>query len=194
MSGPTLNDRQIKDYFFKSDLALSDPEVSRLIDLEDERQLRKIILIASESICPIAVRQALATSFSNLYGEGYPSTRMSRSVEKPLMELDHHLSFFRRYSDRRYYKGCDYINAVESLCQQRAAALFATDRFDGIGPKVPASDIFANRGRGEQRRLQRLREARRDRHGASPLGGRPPDPREPGEPVGHELQHRPLHG
>ena len=135
---------QKESFLFEEDLALMDPEAVRLIELEDERQLRKIILIASESLAPLAVRQALDTTYTNLYAEGYPSTRMVRSKERPLMTFDHHLSFFRRYYDRRYYKGCDYINFVESLCKQRAAALFATDRFSGPGPKVKPEEIFAN--------------------------------------------------
>lgn len=131
-------------FLFEEELTFADPDLDHLIEIEDERQIRKIILIASESVCPRAVREALGTSFSNLYAEGYPSTRMAQSIERPLLSFDHHLSFFRRYYDRRYYKGCDYINFVEALCKQRAAALFATDRFDGPGPKVPASDIFVN--------------------------------------------------
>jgi len=141
---PNLSDKHTKNYLFDNELTALDPEISRLIDLEDERQLRKIILIASESVCPSAVRQALGTSFSNLYAEGYPATRMARSEERPLFALEHHLSYFRRYYDQRYYKGCDYINFVESLCKQRAAQLFATDRHDRPGPKIPASAIFAN--------------------------------------------------
>jgi len=62
-------------------LAQIDPEVQRLIELEDERQIRKIILIASESMSPKAVREALQSSFTHLYAEGYPSTRMIRSKE-----------------------------------------------------------------------------------------------------------------
>ncbi|MHC4943267.1 MAG: glycine cleavage system aminomethyltransferase GcvT [Planctomycetota bacterium] len=135
---------QMESYLFEDDLALVDPEIKRLMDLEDERQLRKIILIASESVAPRAVRQALDSSFTNLYAEGYPSTRMIRSKERPLLNFDHHLSFFRRYYDRRYYKGCDYINFVESLCHQRARELFATDRYSGPGPKVKAEEIFVN--------------------------------------------------
>ncbi len=135
---------QENTYLFEQSLSHVDPEISQLIELEDERQLRKIILVASESIAPMAVRQALGTSFSNIYAEGYSSTRMIRSLEKPISDFDHHLSFFRRYYDRRYYKGCDYVNFVEALCQQRAAALFATDRFNGSGPKVKAEEIFVN--------------------------------------------------
>jgi glycine cleavage system T protein len=144
MTAPRPSEKETREFLFNDDLALIDSEISNLIDLEDERQVRKIILIASESACPLAIRQALSTSFSNLYAEGYPSTRMSRSVEKPLSATDHHLSFFRRYYDRRYYKGCDTINIVESLCQQRAAELFATDRFDGPGPKITADQIYVN--------------------------------------------------
>ncbi len=129
-------------FLFENGLTQTDSEVTRLIDLEEERQIRKIILIASESVCPRAVRETLSSSFSNLYAEGYPSTRMAQSVEQPIDAHDHHLSFFRRYYDQRYYKGCDYINFVESLCKQRAARLFATDRF--AGPKIAPSELFVN--------------------------------------------------
>lgn len=144
MTSPTLTGKEIKEYMFFDDLEMADPLISRLIQLEDERQLRKIILIASESVCPEAVRQALATSFSNLYAEGYPSTRMARSEERPITAIDHHLSFFRRYYDQRYYKGCDYINFVEALCKQRAAQMFAPDRFESNDTQLSASDLFVN--------------------------------------------------
>jgi len=141
MDHPADNKRR---YLFDNNLETTDPEIMQLMDMEDERQVRKIILIASESVSPRPVRQALSSSFTNLYAEGYPSTRMIQSKERPIENLEHHLSFFRRYYDRRYYKGCDYINVIEAICQQRAAQLFATDRFDGPGPKVSADEIYAN--------------------------------------------------
>ena len=60
------------DYLFRGKLAELDPEVHELTQLESERQARKLILIASESTSPLAVREALASSFQNLYAEGYP--------------------------------------------------------------------------------------------------------------------------
>ncbi|MCZ6690037.1 MAG: serine hydroxymethyltransferase [Planctomycetota bacterium] len=114
-----------------------DPETQAFIDFESDRQIRKIILIASESICPPAVREALASEFTNIYAEGYPSTRMRRHERDEVMDVSRHLSFFRRYSDRRYYKGAEYANFVESLTVRRLADLFATKN-------IPAEEIYAN--------------------------------------------------
>ncbi len=114
-----------------------DPEIARLIALEDVRQSDKLQMIPSESICPPSVLAALATPFANKYAEGYPSRRMSRRERDRLSEVERYLGFHRRYGDRRYYKGTEYVNFVESLAQQRCAALFASE-------KVPASEIHVN--------------------------------------------------
>jgi len=114
-----------------------DAAVQRLVDLETERQARRIVLIPSESICPASVREALASPFSNIYAEGYPPLRMTRDEEPRVLDYAHQLSRYRRYSDRRFYKGCDYADFVEVLAQRRAAAIFATD-------SVPADQIFVN--------------------------------------------------
>ena len=58
---------------FQVSLEEFDPDVYRLIRLEAERQRRRIILIPSESAAPVAVRQALGSTFQNLYAEGYPN-------------------------------------------------------------------------------------------------------------------------
>lgn len=124
-----------------------DPETQALIDIERDRQARKIILIASESICPAAVREALASEFTNVYAEGYPSTRMRHLERDRVMDFARHLSFFHRYSDRRYYKGTEYANFVETLAIRRLAELFATDAIppDGIYCNVqPLSGAAAN--------------------------------------------------
>ncbi len=118
-------------------LDLVDPRVAGLIAAETERQRRKLIFIASESVCPRAVREAVGSPFSNLYAEGYPSTRTAL-LERDLLDWDaRHLSFYRRYGDRRYYKGCDYVNLVESEAIRRVAELFAT-------AQQPARSIHAN--------------------------------------------------
>ncbi|HZO08584.1 MAG TPA: hypothetical protein VFC77_04340, partial [Myxococcota bacterium] len=118
-------------------LDLVDPRIAGLIAAETERQRLKLIFIASESYCPSAVREAVGSPFSNLYAEGYPSTRTAVH-ERDLLDWDaRHLSFYRRYGDRRYYKGCDYVNLVESEAIRRVADLFATK-------DVPSHSIFAN--------------------------------------------------
>lgn len=125
------------NFFFEDELANVDPESNNIINLEEERQARKIMLIASESICPKPVRQALASVFTNLYAEGYPHMRYIRDERDELLDFERQLAFHRRYSDRRYYKGVDYVNFIEALAQRRCAELFASE-------KVPAERIFVN--------------------------------------------------
>ncbi|NMB58097.1 MAG: serine hydroxymethyltransferase, partial [Chloroflexi bacterium] len=62
----------MSDFLFRGTLADLDYDVQHLIDLESERQVRKLILIPSESTAPLAVREALSSSFQNIYAEGYP--------------------------------------------------------------------------------------------------------------------------
>lgn len=123
--------------FMRGDISKVDTELSEIIGIEGERQDRKLIMIASESICPEAVQQALATNLGNLYAEGYPSTRMCNAPLPRLMEYSEYLSFYRRYGSRRYYKGVEYADFIEALARRRAAELFANER-------VPAERIYVN--------------------------------------------------
>jgi glycine hydroxymethyltransferase len=59
--------------YFNTALEDLDPDVYQLIQLEAERQRRRIILIPSESASPVAVREALGSTFQNIYAEGYPT-------------------------------------------------------------------------------------------------------------------------
>ena len=59
--------------FNNSTLEETDQFISQLIEQEDRRQQEKLIMIASESICPQAIIQALSSSLCNIYAEGYPS-------------------------------------------------------------------------------------------------------------------------
>ncbi|MDY0002470.1 MAG: serine hydroxymethyltransferase [Polyangia bacterium] len=120
-----------------SPLEQLDPFVHRLCQFERDRQSRKLIMIASESICPRPVREAMLSEFANIYAEGYPSPRMNELDEAALEAFDGTFVEFRRYGDRRYYKGCDYVNLVEALAKRRAAQAFANER-------VPQDRIFAN--------------------------------------------------
>ncbi len=126
-----------RDFLFRGPLASLDPDVQTLIDLERERQSRRIILIPSESMAPAAVREALSSEFSHVYAEGYPPTRMTREPEALLLDYEYQLAYYRRYADRRFYKGADYVNFVEALAQRRAAACFANER-------VRADQIYVN--------------------------------------------------
>lgn len=123
--------------FLGADLTSVDPDINHIVALEEERQTRHIILIPSESIAPLAVRQALGSVFNNIYAEGYPPTRMCRDDEDLLLEFDHQLAYYRRYADRRFYKGAGYVHFVETLAQRRCAHLFATR-------EVPAEQIYVN--------------------------------------------------
>jgi len=125
--------------FFDTDIADVDPRVDFLIRLEEERQRRRIILIPSESYAPLAVRQAqaLGSVFTNVYAEGYPPRKMVEHDEALLSDLSQELAYYRRYADRRFYKGADYVHFVETLAQRRAAACFANER-------VSEGDIWVN--------------------------------------------------
>jgi glycine hydroxymethyltransferase len=118
-------------------LAAVDPLVSDLIRWEEEQQVRKLILVASVSAAPKAVRQALGSVFQNVCAEGYPSKRMAQEPPERLADISWQLAHARRYADRRFYKGVNYVNIVESLAQRRCAELFA---HGSIRPE----DIFVN--------------------------------------------------
>ncbi len=113
-----------------------DPVINRLISAEESRQKEKIILIPSESLTPQAVREALGSVLTSIYAEGFPSEEMLRLPEGRLADFAEQLAHFRRYADRRFYKGVEYADIVESIACRRAAEAFANDL-------VPASDIYA---------------------------------------------------
>jgi glycine hydroxymethyltransferase len=113
------------DFLFRADLEELDPFMADLIRWEQERQARKLILIPSESYAPQAVREAEGSVFQNVYAEGYPPLRMTRDPEERLRDVAWQLAFYRRYADRRFYKGVDYVHLVECLAQRRCAELFA---------------------------------------------------------------------
>ena len=113
-----------------------DPLLERLIREEEKRQEDKIILIPSESLTPKAVLEALGSAFTSIYAEGYPREEMLRLPEKRLSDLAEQLAYFRRYADRRFYKGVELADLVESIACRRAAECFANDL-------VSADDIYA---------------------------------------------------
>lgn len=75
-----------------------DQQLFDLIELERQRQLRGIELIASENFTSEAVMEAAGSVLTNKYAEGYPS--------------------------KRYYGGCEVVDQVENLAIDRAKALF----------------------------------------------------------------------
>jgi glycine hydroxymethyltransferase len=127
----------MSDYLFRGSLADIDPEVYELTQIESERQARKLILIPSESQTPLAVREALGSSFQNIYAEGYPDEDTRTMSEKAILDYPARLAHFRRYADPRYYKGVEYADAIEALARRRCAEAFAANG-------VTADQIFVN--------------------------------------------------
>src|SRR5512141_181201 len=129
---PTSN-----DFLFRGDLSEIDPAVAELIDHETARQIRKLIMIPSESTAPQAVRETLMSSLQNIYAEGYPDARTRTQTEEQILDYDEQLGHYRRYGDPRYYKGVEYADVIEALARRRCAEAFAT-------PAFPADRIFVN--------------------------------------------------
>lgn len=71
------------------------------IESEQRRQMEHLELIASENYASANVRAVMASCLTNKYAEGYPH--------------------------RRYYGGCEYVDAVEELAIERAKLLFGAE-------------------------------------------------------------------
>jgi glycine hydroxymethyltransferase len=127
----------MSDFLFRGDLAKLDRDVFDLTQLEAERQARKLILIPSESTAPMAVREALASAFQNIYAEGYPDEESRWMTEEEILDYPARLAHYRRSGDPRYYKGVEYADAVEALARRRAAETFAANSYS-------ADQIYVN--------------------------------------------------
>ncbi len=127
----------MSDFLFRGSLADVDPAVAELIQLETERQARKLILIPSESSAPAAVREALGSVLQNLYAEGYPDEESRLFTEAEILDYPAQLAHYRRYADPRYYKGVEYADVIEELARRRCAEAFAT-------PAYPPEKLFIN--------------------------------------------------
>lgn len=125
------------DYLTRGSLEEIDPEVHELIQIESERQIRKMILIPSESAAPFAVREALGSIFQNIYAEGYPDEVTRWMSEEEILDYNARLTYYRRFADPRYYKGVEYADVIESLARRRCAELFATE-------SISANQIYVN--------------------------------------------------
>ncbi|MBI2922383.1 MAG: glycine cleavage system aminomethyltransferase GcvT [Planctomycetes bacterium] len=128
---------QVTDFLFREPLEDIDGDVDILTRWEEDRQSDQIILIASESIAPRAVREAMASVFANIYAEGYPSNRLARREAKRLEDFERYLALHKRYGDRRFYKGTEFADFIEVLAQRRAAEAFATKEY-------PADRLYVN--------------------------------------------------
>src|SRR3990167_4092267 len=81
-----------------------DPTIAALIQRENVRQRDGIELIASENFTSSAVREAVGSSLTNKYAEGYPG--------------------------RRYYGGCEVVDDVEALAIERGKQLFQAEHIN----------------------------------------------------------------
>ncbi|MGC9393585.1 MAG: glycine cleavage system aminomethyltransferase GcvT [Anaerolineae bacterium] len=127
----------MKDFLFHESLADLDPELADLIGFETERQARKLVMVPSESIAPLAVHEAVASAFSHIYAEGYPGERTRKLKEAEILDYEAILGHYRRYADPRYYKGVEYADVLEMLARRRVAEVFAT-------AAMPAERLYVN--------------------------------------------------
>ena len=97
-------------------LASSDPAIAALIDQEQKRQETHLELIASENFASRAVMDAQGSVLTNKYAEGLPS--------------------------KRYYGGCEYVDAIEELAIERAKQLFGA-AWANVQPHSGAQANFA---------------------------------------------------
>jgi len=119
------------------DLESTDPGLFDLIQLEDERQARRLIMIPSESIASRAILDVLGSSFTNVYAEGYPRPETRLFTEDEILDYTNMIGTYRRYSDPRYYKGVEYVDVVEALARRRCAEAFAANG-------LTADDLYVN--------------------------------------------------
>jgi glycine hydroxymethyltransferase len=82
-------------------LADVDPEIAELLGRELERQRNQIELIASENFTWPSILEAVGSSPTNKYAEGYPG--------------------------KRYYGGCEVVDEIERTAIDRAKALFSAE-------------------------------------------------------------------
>ncbi|MFL6028463.1 MAG: serine hydroxymethyltransferase, partial [Gaiellaceae bacterium] len=78
-----------------------DPEIADLLGRETERQRGQIELIASENFTWPSVLEAIGSTPTNKYAEGYPG--------------------------KRYYGGCEVVDEIEQLAIDRAKELFGAE-------------------------------------------------------------------
>ena len=81
------------DYLFRGTISDLDSDLEELLQVEAERQYRKLILIPSESTAPIAVRQTLASTFHNIYAEGYPEDASRWLSEDEILDYESRLAY-----------------------------------------------------------------------------------------------------
>ena len=98
-------------------LAEVDPALWEAMEGERHRQHTKIELIASENYTFAAVMEAQGSWLTNKYAEGLPG--------------------------KRYYGGCEFVDVVERLAQERALALFPGAEHVNVQPHAGAQANMA---------------------------------------------------
>ena len=131
-------------FLFDEEWSDVDPETLRITAFEEARQVNKLIMIASESVAPPAVRRALGSVFTDLYAEGYPAAHTVREPEDLIGDVPYQTAYHDRYSDRRYYKGTEFADLVEALAQNRIRHLFAPNRYAHNPVQIGPDQIQAN--------------------------------------------------
>ena len=94
-----------------------DKEIFDLIEKEKQRQTETIELIASENFVSEDVLKAMGSCLTNKYAEGYPG--------------------------KRYYGGCQNVDAIEELCKKRWQQAFNTDYHVNVQPHSGANANLA---------------------------------------------------
>jgi glycine hydroxymethyltransferase len=94
-------EHQSFDHLRGAGLAEVDPEIADTLARELERQREQIELIASENFTWPAVLEAVGSTPTNKYAEGYPG--------------------------KRYYGGCEVVDEMEELARGRAKSLFGAE-------------------------------------------------------------------
>ena len=92
---------------FEQNLPAEDAHIAAIIAKELQRQQEQVELIASENIVSRAVMEAQGSILTNKYAEGDPA--------------------------HRYYCGCEFIDEIEVLAQERAKQLFGA-KFVNVQP------------------------------------------------------------
>lgn len=88
-------------------LEQADREIYELINAELTRQNEHLEMIASENYTFPSVMEAMGSVLTNKYAEGYPH--------------------------KRYYGGCEFVDAIESIAIERAKKLFSC-KFANVQP------------------------------------------------------------
>ena len=117
-------------------LAEIDPDIAGTLERELERQRGQIELIASENFTWPSVLEAIGSTPTNKYAEGYPG--------------------------KRYYGGCEVVDEIEELARERAKSLFGAEHAN-VQPHAGAPGEHGRLLRGARARRPRARALARPR-------------------------------